>query len=220
MVAAFLCVCYGKFTLSNLFIIFQWLISIKRHLTWWWRNTRFIRKSPHAAVDFSSISSEMSTFHARGQFFDQFEALVNGVRQTRAKVSANQEDKKSKRDALNAHLRSLVEQHVNMRPLSNRSQSTANEIFNWSNNGRHCNRSIYSNRHDIERRLSTISITPSEPSPPGSFAIFEFAITFLATVVPRIQSISLSRTWNNRIDSPTATIHAQTHYPVSFSSAK
>lgn len=61
-------------------------------------------------LEFSSISSGMSNFHAREQFVKQFEAIVDGVRQTRTKVSAKYEDEKTKRDALNAHLSSLVEQ--------------------------------------------------------------------------------------------------------------
>lgn len=52
----------------------------------------------------------MSNIHAREQFVKQFESIVDGVRQTRAKISAKYEDEKSKRDALNGHLSSLVEQ--------------------------------------------------------------------------------------------------------------
>lgn len=56
------------------------------------------------------IFSGMSNIHAREQFVKQFESIVDGVRQTRAKISAKYEDEKSKRDALNGHLSSLVEQ--------------------------------------------------------------------------------------------------------------
>lgn len=52
----------------------------------------------------------MSHFHAREQFVKQFETIVDGVRQTKSKVSAKYEDEKTKRDALNTHLSSLVEQ--------------------------------------------------------------------------------------------------------------
>lgn len=52
----------------------------------------------------------MSNFHAREQFVKQFETIVDGVHQTKSKVCAKYEDEKTKRDALNAHLSSLVEQ--------------------------------------------------------------------------------------------------------------
>lgn len=52
----------------------------------------------------------MSNFHAREQFVNQFETIVDGVRQTKSKVGAKYVDEKTKRDALNAHLSSLVEQ--------------------------------------------------------------------------------------------------------------
>lgn len=52
----------------------------------------------------------MSNFHAREQFVKQFDGIVDGVRQTKAKIATKYGDEKTKRDALNAHLSSLVEQ--------------------------------------------------------------------------------------------------------------
>lgn len=52
----------------------------------------------------------MANLHAREQFVVRFEAIVEGVRQTKAKVRNKFEDEKAKRDGLNAQFTSLVEQ--------------------------------------------------------------------------------------------------------------
>lgn len=52
----------------------------------------------------------MLNLHSKDQFVQQFEDIVDGVRQTKIKVKNKCEEEKVKRDALNSQLLSLVEQ--------------------------------------------------------------------------------------------------------------
>lgn len=52
----------------------------------------------------------MSNLQSKEQFLNQFDAIVDGVRQTKIKVKNKCDDEKAKRDGLNAQLLCLVEQ--------------------------------------------------------------------------------------------------------------
>ncbi|CAD7076776.1 unnamed protein product, partial [Hermetia illucens] len=59
---------------------------------------------------YENYNEGMHNPHSRDQFIKQFEAIVEGVKQTKIKVRMKCEDEKAKRDGLNAQLMCLVEQ--------------------------------------------------------------------------------------------------------------
>jgi hypothetical protein len=52
----------------------------------------------------------MQTPHAKDQFMVQFEQIVEGIKQTKAKVKTKHDEERLKRDSLNGQLLTLVEQ--------------------------------------------------------------------------------------------------------------
>jgi hypothetical protein len=59
---------------------------------------------------FDNYYEAMQTPQAKDQFMVQFEQIVEGIRQTKAKVKTKHDEEKMKRDALNGQLLTLVEQ--------------------------------------------------------------------------------------------------------------
>lgn len=51
----------------------------------------------------------MSSFQSKEQFLKQFEAIVEGIKQTKTRVGNKLDDEKVKRDELSAQLMSLVD---------------------------------------------------------------------------------------------------------------
>lgn len=59
---------------------------------------------------YENYNEGMTNQHSREQFLKQFEAIVDGVKQTQIKVKKKCDDEKLKRDHLNSQLMSLIEQ--------------------------------------------------------------------------------------------------------------
>uniref|UniRef100_A0A0K8TQD0 Coiled-coil domain-containing protein 93 n=1 Tax=Tabanus bromius TaxID=304241 RepID=A0A0K8TQD0_TABBR len=59
---------------------------------------------------YENYNEGMTNPHSRDQFIKQFEAIVDGVKQTKIKVQTKCDEEKAKRDNLNAQLMSLIEQ--------------------------------------------------------------------------------------------------------------
>ncbi|XP_055378324.1 coiled-coil domain-containing protein 93 [Condylostylus longicornis] len=59
---------------------------------------------------YENYNEGMTNQQSRDQFIKQFETIVDGVKQTQAKVKKKCDDEKAKRDSLNAQLMCLIEQ--------------------------------------------------------------------------------------------------------------
>lgn len=59
---------------------------------------------------YENYGNAMQSFNSREQFIQQFEAIVEGVRNNKSKVKKKCDDERAKRDGLNAQLLCLVEQ--------------------------------------------------------------------------------------------------------------